>query len=208
MPDSIAVVILAAGASTRMGNEIKQLLPWKNTTLLGNAAHQASLVSDRVVAVLGAHAEAVKKTLPPRVRAVVNPDWRLGIGNSISCGAAHILHQKAALEGLLVMLADQPLLDASFLNGLKRAFIEKQPKIMATDYGKTFGVPAIFHHSILPELRKLHQDFGARQIIQKYGDGAFGLSPKGKEVDVDTKESYLRLIEKINIGTDENDGKT
>jgi len=78
--DAIASVILAAGASTRMGRP-KMLLPVAGSTLLASAVtpHLAAGIG-RVVVVLGPEAEAVRRGagLPddPRLRVVVNGDWR------------------------------------------------------------------------------------------------------------------------------------
>ncbi|TAI48790.1 nucleotidyltransferase family protein [Flagellimonas allohymeniacidonis] len=199
MSDAIPILILAAGSSSRMEGAIKQLLPWGETTLLGNAIEHAKAVGDQVFVVLGANSEEILKTLPQEVNIIQNPEWESGMGSSISKGIQDILVQQKEMEGILIMLADQPLMDSDFLKKLRQLYTRNGPKIAAAQYKNKFGVPAIFHHSLLSELLDLHQDFGARQIINKYSEDVLGLDPKGKEFDVDTKEKYTQLTDKMNF---------
>ena len=199
MPNAIPILILAAGSSSRMEGAIKQLLPWGKTTLLGNAIAHAQALSHQVFVVLGANSKEIQKTLSQEVITIENPDWALGMGSSISKGVRHILTQQKEVKGIFIMLADQPLIDSVFLKELWQLYVQKSPKIVATRYKNKFGVPAIFHHSLLPELLDLHQDFGARQIINNYSKDTLGLDPLGKEFDVDTKEKYTQLLDKMNF---------
>lgn len=190
---SIPILILAAGTSTRMGGETKQLLPWADTTLLGHAIQQATQVSETVVVVLGAKSDMIEQRIPSQVETIVNPDWEQGMGRSISVGMEHILNLCKTMDGLLIMLGDQPLLDADYLKELVNCFNNGDYTIVATSYGKRRGVPAIFSPLVVTELSGLNQDVGAKQIIEKYADRAKGMDPEGKEIDVDTMETYHRL---------------
>lgn len=192
---SIPILILAAGASTRMGGETKQLLPWGETTLLGHAIQQANQVSETVVVVLGAKANDIRKSNPGQAETVVNTDWEKGMGGSISVGVRYLLEKGNNVDAILIMLGDQPFLDAPYLKKLMRKFEQGEHKIVATSYGKKWGVPAIFDGSLATELAALNQDFGARHIIEKYRAGAKAISPKGKENDIDTLEVYYQLID-------------
>ncbi|MEZ4810928.1 MAG: nucleotidyltransferase family protein [Allomuricauda sp.] len=195
MYDSVAVLILAAGASTRMEGKIKQLLPWNNQALLAHTIQQAIKVTDKVTVVLGANSEIIKPKIPQYIEILDNPHWKNGMGSSIAFGVQHLLHTKNVMDGLLIMLVDQPLLDATYLNEMTNHFIAGEHKIVATDYGGNLGVPAIFHSSVLPELTELDQDFGARHILLKYKSQAKIVFPKGREVDIDTIEKYNQLID-------------
>lgn len=191
---SIPILILAAGASTRMGEKTKQLLPWKDTTLLGHAIQQANKVSESVVVVLGANAENILKSIPNQLETVVNPEWEKGMGSSISVGVKYLLDKKKSVDGVLIMLGDQPFLDATYLKELMQEFEKGGHHIVATSYGEKLGVPAIFERSLIAELAVLDQDFGARHIIEKYGNQAKAIRPNGKEIDIDTIEVYNQLI--------------
>lgn len=197
MSNPIFTIILAAGASTRMEGDIKQLLPWGKTTLLEHALAQASQISEHQIAVLGAKGHLISETLSLGNKAIQNEKWKTGMGSSIVSGVEFVLNAGVNPSGILIMLADQPLLDASFLAKLKSKFNGNAHKIVATKYGEKLGVPAIFHSSIFPELIELSQEFGAREIIRKYKKQSVGIDPEGMEIDIDTKATYAELIQKI-----------
>jgi len=178
-----------------MGEHTKQLLPWKNTTLLGHAIQQANSISDSICVVLGAEAAIIQKTLPKTVETIINPDWENGMGSSIAAGVAYFQEKAIHPDGLLIMLVDQPLLDHDYLKKLCQGFNKEKCKIVATAYGERFGVPAIFDSSLFSELCKLNQDFGAKHIIAKYKNEVVSVYPNGREVDIDTIETYNQLID-------------
>lgn len=198
MSEGISILILAAGASTRMGDRVKQLLPWGTRTLLENAIDTAKQVTGSVFVVLGANREAIEKVISLDVKTIYNPNWQSGMGSSISIGVQGILKQAEDPKGVLIMLADQPLIDETYLNELKEEFKKSVFKIVATSYGNKLGVPAIFHQSIVPELMNLNEDYGAKHIIQKYRGHLKKIFPKGKELDIDTPDNYTQLIDKMN----------
>lgn len=178
-----------------MGGKIKQLLPWKETTLLGHATQEAKKISESTVVVLGAHAHTIQKNIPQDVETVVNPDWGKGMGSSISTGIKHLMGLGPLPGAILIMLGDQPFLGEAHLRALLDRFNTGRFKIVGTSYGDRLGVPAIFDGSLAGELSLLDRDFGARHIIEKHGNLAVGVFPLGKELDIDTLESYDRALE-------------
>ncbi|NAY90949.1 NTP transferase domain-containing protein [Muricauda sp. JGD-17] len=195
MSNSIATLILAAGASTRMKDKIKQLLPWEDSTLLGHTIKQAKAVSNLCYVVLGANSEIIQKTIPTDVKTIQNPDWANGMGHSIATGVSHITNRKKELKGILILLIDQPLLDATFLMKMKNIFDSGAHRIVATSYGERLGVPAIFDKSLFSQLQELNQDHGAKAIIMKNKNYIAKVEPLGREIDIDTLEKYNQLIE-------------
>lgn len=87
LESSIAIIILAAGASTRMGTP-KQLLPYQGCSLLRYTIESAmASVCQPVVVVLGANAQQIASEVnQSSVMVVENPDWHLGMGSSKSLG--------------------------------------------------------------------------------------------------------------------------
>ncbi|NHF59890.1 nucleotidyltransferase family protein [Flavobacteriaceae bacterium TP-CH-4] len=191
---NIALVILAAGASTRMGRP-KQLLPWGQDNLLRHAIKQAHGTGlKQILVVLGANAQVIKKNLGPHfVDTVTNPDWEEGLGSSLSYGIQQLLASQQSFKGVLIMLADQPLVDKDYLNELITAFETREKGIVVTSYGQRVGVPAVFHSRYFERLKALNKDFGAKEIIQRHKNDMFVVDPKGKAVDVDTRDVYERL---------------
>src|SRR5690606_34265487 len=164
---NIITIILAAGSSKRMG-AVKQLLPWGGSTLIGHAIEQ-SLNSDanEVYVVLGAHYEQIKKKIDNYPVAIIkNEGWESGMGTSISVAVNYILNKHKPLNGLLITLSDQPLIDYSHLNVLIKTFRENQFNLItAVQYGAKKGVPAVFPKAYFKHLLKLGQDFGARDLL-------------------------------------------
>ncbi len=195
MSKKIAFLVLAAGASNRMGVAIKQLLPWGKSTLLGHTLNEVSAVSELRYVILGAHVKTIREIIPKDVHVVLNPDWQRGMGSSIAVGVSTILDDTPDVDGILVLLADQPLLDSRFYLELVKQYSGGDYKIVATSYGEKLGVPAIFDSLLFARLKGLHEDFGARNIIQEYFSEASAVDPKGMETDIDTVETYNQLTE-------------
>lgn len=187
--NKIAVCILAAGASSRMG-EPKQLLKWGNRSLLGHAIAQAQQVSKDVFVVLGAHYKVIVQTITG-ANIVFNKDWELGMGSSIAAGVRNIRHQKD-YNHILVMLADQPYLNAHYLREMMDIANKKPNAIIATQYKTKAGVPAIFSAKLFGELELLNQDYGARKLMQDNKEAVIVVSPNASTMDIDTKDIYLR----------------
>ena len=115
---NIAVLILAAGNSSRMGERVKQVLPWKTTTLLGHAVEQASTsMASRTYVVLGAYEEIIRAEVNlDEVVTIQNTNWENGLGNSITAGMEQFSAQSLSYDAVLIMLADQPFIDSNYLN--------------------------------------------------------------------------------------------
>src|SRR5690606_28450568 len=140
----MSVLLLAAGNSSRMGGNTKQLLPWGDTTLLGHAIQEAKKVTGSVLVLLGYHSEAIKQSIGEQADILINPQWEKGMGSSISLGTKNLLKKDPLLKGILIMVGDQPFLDASHLGELLEKFQNHAAKIVGTSYGDGLGVPTLF----------------------------------------------------------------
>nr|WP_298998776.1 nucleotidyltransferase family protein [uncultured Allomuricauda sp.] len=203
MTKAINALILAAGASNRMPNKIKQILPWGDTTLLGNTIHQVSPLVNTVHVVLGAYANEILPMLPKQVVSHLNPNWESGMGTSIAYGVSEMLKNEKVPDAMLILVPDQPLMDTEHFVKLKETYLENESvNLVATHYGnQRHGVPAIFDHSLFLELQSLSKDFGAKKIIQNHLSEAKLIPGNGKEIDVDTYESYLQSIKDTSKGS-------
>lgn len=191
--ENIGLLILAAGASSRMG-ETKQLLSWEDTTLLGNAIQTAKACgTNSVTVVLGANAAIIQKQLvQSSIQIVENTEWQTGLGSSIACGTKFILQSKPDTEAILVMLADQPLIDTAYLNIMLAAY-SNNDKAVATAYKHKAGVPALFPKSYFRKLLTLDDDYGAKKIINSPSENFLVVEPGLKTRDIDTKSDYEDL---------------
>ncbi|MFX0556992.1 nucleotidyltransferase family protein [Maribacter sp. CXY002] len=194
--NKIAIVIVAAGSASRMG-QIKQLLPWKGSSLLEHAITTLLKVQNQdIVLVLGSKAhEILDKTDLTKIETVVNQKWEKGIGSSIAYGIQHLLNKKNQYEGVLVCLADQPLLSTAYYQSLIEDFKVDTAQIIATNYEKGPGVPAVFPNSLFIELSLLDEDYGAKHILRS-NKVPLKLKNAGTQIaDIDTIEDYKTLCQ-------------
>ena len=188
-----AVLILAAGGSSRMGSP-KQLLAWGEVTLLQNAIAQAEIAEvDRVVVVLGANANSIKNTIPKTVSSVENKDWQTGMGSSIACGMRFLEKSKVNYSSVLILLADQPFIDAQYINQMVLTMKKEAKGIIATTYNGRAGVPALFSNKYFTQLEKLNSEFGAKELLSKNTADIHLLHAGNKTIDIDTQEEYQKL---------------
>ena len=193
MTASIGVVILAAGASSRLGQP-KQLVQYRGRTLLRHAAEAAAASGCRpIVTVLGANAKALRGELAGLpVWIVENEDWEQGMGTSIAAGVRP-LADSGRLDGAVVLLADQPLVGPDLIKDLVARFEETMAPVVASEYAGTLGVPALFAEMLFPELLALDGPSGAKQVIQKHRNTAALVVFDGGVVDIDTPEDLADL---------------
>lgn len=198
MKEHISITILAAGASTRLGQP-KQLLEFKGKTLIAHAIEQAlEAKCGKVSVILGANHEKVQPTIQSYpVEIIQNTNWEEGIGNSIALGISTLEKQDPKTKGALLMLCDQPFVTSDLLKKLLEKFQTSSNLVTACSYDNTIGIPAIFDQQLFEELKKLKGDRGAKKVILKYEKQAEFVSFVEGGVDVDTLEDYEALIRKI-----------
>ena len=175
-----AAVILAAGASSRLG-EPKQLVRLAGEERLLERALRiaAEAGCEPVVVVLGAIAEQIAAECRlTQARVVINPDWREGMGSSLRVGIAAI----AGADRAIVMTCDQPAVTAEHLQELMRL---GHAEAVASGYDGRCGVPACFPSTMFPELMELTGDAGARMLLAS----ALVVDLPGGGMDVDTPET-------------------
>ncbi len=189
---------MAAGSSSRMGRP-KQLLPWKNTSLIANEVEKSiQLKQVMTYVILGANFEVIKKEIAHfPVEILHNKNWKLGMGSSISFGIQQTLKSKENFEAVLITLVDQPLIDEAYLTSLISKFNQNQDAIIATAMKERIGVPAIFPGQYFEELSGLNEDYGARHVIKNYKDQIITVDGKDKTDDIDTIEQYKALCKRV-----------
>ncbi|HEY3257782.1 MAG TPA: nucleotidyltransferase family protein [Gemmatimonadaceae bacterium] len=192
-PPRVGCVVLAAGGSTRFGSP-KQLLSYEGEPLVRRAVAAAvEAGADPVVVVLGAHPGLVAETLPglQPVRAVVNRSWESGLASSLNAGLREITDD-GSCDGVLVMLADQPLVDAASLRQLLSAF-DSDHRLVAAEYAGVVGVPAVFGKEYFGELMELTGDAGAGAWLRERSTEVTRIPMSHAAVDIDTPSDAVRL---------------
>ena len=179
-PERVAAVILAAGASTRLG-EPKQMVTFGSERLLERAVRVATeACCEPVVVVLGAFAEEIALACNLRqVTVLHNSAWREGMASSIRLGIAAI---KVRADAVILMTCDQPAVSSDHL---RRLIAIGGTEAAASSYDARLGTPAYFPADRFPDLLALGGDAGARGLLS--GVAAVEL-PNG-ELDIDTPET-------------------
>lgn len=181
----IAAVILAAGGSTRFGSP-KQLLVHDGQALVRCAALAAQNAGlDPVIIVLGANATLVAPVLSglESVTMVMNDDWQTGQASSLRIGLQSA--QAEQPDAVLVMLADQPLVDAPALDKILSKF-DSEHRIVASEYDGTIGAPAVFGCEYLEDLMTLTGDTGAGKWLRRHIADVTQVALPEATLDIDT----------------------
>jgi molybdenum cofactor cytidylyltransferase len=187
-------VILAAGASTRMGTP-KQLLPVKGQPLIVRTV-EAALASPAwpVIVVLGAQAEKIRPVLA-RLPVLIaeNPAWAEGMAASIRAGITTLRQFSRALDGVLVALCDQPEFSAAIIAQLLDAQRAGGQGIVAARYQGRNGAPALFLREHFDALAALTGEEGARALLNGTPERATSVDLPALGIDLDTPADYAAL---------------
>ena len=194
----IGGVIPAAGSSSRYGKP-KLLLPFKGKTLIGNTVDCLMRVGIApIVVVCGRDLDQIQGVLPSSVHTVYNPRWQRGIGSSIALGVGVVQEHYPQIAATLIALPDQPLLTVDHIHALIRELdtADTLVEAVATRYGTSNGVPALFSSDALERLRELDKDHGARTLLQGEKLQVRSITADFDLLDIDTESDYRRLLSK------------
>lgn len=193
------IIILAAGASTRMGQP-KQLLRVGSESLIQRVLRTVMASTFRpVVVVLGANREKIEPELEVfPVQKVFNEIWSSGMGSSISAGLSYLLQEEPSLDAVIILVGDQPLLNTQVLLDLHQLAQTQQAPLVVSHYANTMGVPALFTRALFPELIALEGATGAKALIQKYRNQAAVLEFPEGFLDLDTPEDWTAFERTLN----------
>ncbi|MDF2431649.1 MAG: molybdenum cofactor cytidylyltransferase [Mucilaginibacter sp.] len=186
------IIILAAGASVRLGKP-KQNLIYKGQTLLQRTIETANAsVCDPVIVVTGANKDVIEPTIKNlNIITVYNEAWQEGMASSIRSGIIEMQKIEPKVTSVILMLCDQPLVDTHILNLLILA--KSKEGIAVCAYNETLGPPALFDAVYFPELLSLKGQEGAKKLLLKYADKAHVIPFPQGIIDIDTLEDFEKL---------------
>jgi molybdenum cofactor cytidylyltransferase len=189
------IIILAAGASTRLG-EPKQQLLYKGKTLLQHAVDAAvESMAQLVIVVLGANAEVIKNDITNQgVTIVHNKDWEEGMASSIRTGITELQKLSPDIDNAILMLCDQPFVDVALLNNLILKKQQTSTPIIACAYNNTVGPPALFDKTYFNALPSLKGQEGAKKLLMKCSNEVFTIPFDKGAIDIDTVEDYAKIV--------------
>jgi molybdenum cofactor cytidylyltransferase len=185
----IAAVVLAAGASTRLGKP-KQLIQMEGEPLLRRTARLAADAGcSPVFVVLGFEAERMRAQLEGlAATAVVNERWPEGMGSSLRRGMEAVCALEKQPAGVLLLVCDQANLTVEHLRRLLAEHGGDEQRIAASAYAGRSGVPAVFGRRFYAELLAVEGDRGAREVIERQAGRIRTISWAAGERDLDEPE--------------------
>ena len=193
--DNYTIIILAAGRSARLGRP-KQLLSYQGKNLLQHtidAAHESQ--AGPIVVVLGSDMDEIAGRLDPiHLTIVKNPNWESGMASSVACGINTMNNLYPDTEAVILMVCDQPFVNANLLKDLINKQEESGSSIVASSYENIQGTPALFLKKHFDELSALNGDTGARSLIKRYAESIEAIPFDLGSIDIDTIEDYRNLV--------------
>jgi molybdenum cofactor cytidylyltransferase len=190
------IIILSAGNSSRLGSP-KQLLPYKNSTLLQQAITAAKKTAYApIVLVLGAYAEEILAESPEmQVYTIINNKWQEGISTSITTGLSKLLELQPNMDNVIIAVSDQPFISDEIFKALVEKQQQSRKNIVASLYAETIGTPALFKKKYFDELMLLDGNTGAKPILQKYTADVATVPFELGYIDIDTQTDYNNLTQ-------------
>ncbi|WP_445163767.1 nucleotidyltransferase family protein [Mycobacterium sp. Dal123C01] len=190
----ITGVVLAAGSSRRLGTP-KQVLPYRDTTVLGatlDVARDAGF--DQLIVTLGGAAEAVRAVVRMDGADVVTVDeYGSGCSASLRVALERVDPQAA---GIVLMLGDQPDLAPATVRRIVASAADAE--VIVCRYADGIGHPFWFSRDVFDELSQLHGDKGVWKLVQSGRYPVREIAVAGPvPLDVDTWDDYQRLLESI-----------
>ena len=200
----IRAIVLAAGASSRMG-QAKAALPLGTTGDTVVARVVATLLAaglPSVAVVAGAHIDAVRAAMPrfePRARVVEHLGWAQGQLSSLLAGLAAV--DGPNLEAILVTLVDVPLVRPDSVAAIVHAWRQSRAPIVRPVDGDRHGHPVIFDRAVFDDLRCADPAIGAKAVFAAHASRRLDVPIKddGAFVDIDTPTDY-RIVQAMAIG--------
>jgi len=184
------VVVLAAGASTRLGCA-KQFVLHRGETLVRRAARLALATQPHdAVVVVGFDADSVFREVDAlALRRIDCLDWRLGLGASLRAGVDAL---SAHCNSVLVVLCDQPALDAAHLLALCAAWYGAPDRGVASHYANRLGVPALLPRAWFAAVDAA-SDRGMRDLLAQHAGQIDAVSNEDLAVDIDRPDDLRHL---------------
>lgn len=195
----VAGVMLAAGASTRMGRN-KLFFELEGETVLRRAVGRAAAAGlEPVVVVLGHEADRARQELTAvSCRTVVNPDYERGVNLSLRTGIAAL---PAEASAVVVMLADMPFVTTSMLATLVERYRNGTAPLIVSDYAGVNAPPMLYDRVLFPELQTMEGEGCGKQVVRRHRSEAVAVPwPAAALTDLDVPDDYQRVKAQLAAG--------
>ena len=191
----IVAVVLAAGASTRMGRP-KAFLPVEGISFIERIVRALDDTNvDKTLVVLGHNADAMGEAIAYLgVDTAVNPDFSRGQLSSLQVAIRAL--DGEPVEAILVHLVDHPYIESTLVNRMIERFYDDKKLIVVPSFAGRRGHPVLFSSKLFPEFMAASLDTGAKPVVRGHPGETLELETedKGILVDIDTPEEYQKHV--------------
>ena len=188
----IALIILAAGMSRRMGAQNKLLKHWQGLPLIRYAANAAAnSICNPVIIVTGHQQQLISEAIAnPLLTFIYNKHYETGMASSVKIGANYAEHQNC--QGLIVLPGDMPKITVEIINNIAREGIRhKGENIIIAAHGEKRGNPVYWPKKYFQQLQMLDKDTGGRALFAQHSDHIklLDIGPTAR-FDLDTADAF------------------
>ena len=192
---NVAIIILAAGKSSRMG-VAKQAIEINGKSLIKTVIDTSLETSCYpITVVVGANkASFVTELEQAPITIINNPNWEKGMGASIKMGLAGAYMVEKNFEAVIFLTVDMPYVDKEIINKLIEAAKTTSATIVACRYGDSGGIPALFKREVLSDLLELDDAQGAKNILLKHKESTKWIDFPNGNIDLDTPTDLRKYL--------------
>ncbi len=188
--NKLAIVILAAGCSSRLGQP-KQLVLFKGTSLIAHQCRQALDVCEQVYCVLGYEPDKIAQSLEHLpINVMKNKNWQSGLSSSIATAVSQLPDD---IDGALLLLVDQWKIVTQDLHNLNEHWLQFPEYIVCAGDENLQGPPVIFPRKYFSQLANLAEGNGAKQVIKKHSKQVKMIAMEHAFIDLDTPEQLEQM---------------
>ncbi len=193
---SYAGLILAAGASSRMGSD-KALLPWRNGTFLSAAINTLQAATELVIVIAGRNQQAIAPVVYANgAFLVTNPNPDEGQFSSLRIGLNEVLGR--GRDAAIVTLVDRPAPNVATIEQLKQVFLAAPDQIWAVvpEFGSRHGHPIIVGREMIEAFLRAPATSNAREVEHSLQEHILYLPVDDPlvAVNVNTQEEFQQLL--------------
>lgn len=198
MKQRLTVIVLAAGKSTRMG-ENKLLKAVKGRPMIRHVVETCLASKVDSVAVVVGHEEAeIRRALAGlNCRFVSNPDYEMGQSSSVKAGLS-VVREDA--DAILVMPADVALVASEHINRVVEEYARHDGRIVVASHRGRLGHPILLDRSLFGEISEINEvTFGLKAVVEAHRDEVRKVEVGARDVllDIDTMHDYERFVSEM-----------
>ncbi len=201
---NIGIIILAAGASSRMGLP-KQLMLVEGKTMIKRIVEETlETPCHPIVCVLGANKELLKQELKNIPMTLIdNPQWQKGMASSMKMGLVGSFMTQKEIDAVIFITSDMPMVSEHLLKEMiKKAEESPDISVVACEYFKNneriIGIPVLFKRHLFNEILELEGDEGAKKLVLKNQKNTALVNFPYGNIDIDTIQEYKNFIATLN----------